>query len=73
MFSLFDAALAVLANADIKAAYPKLAFTGNPWGRAVIGCSSGGAAALSMGWFRPDLFRRVQELERLSRAATGGH
>ncbi|MBI3414493.1 MAG: enterobactin esterase [Verrucomicrobia bacterium] len=50
---------AVLANADIKAAYPKLAFTGNPWGHAVIGCSSGGAAALTMGWFRPDLFRRI--------------
>jgi len=50
---------AVLANLDIKAAYPKLALTQNPWGRAVIGCSSGGAAALSMAWFRPDLFRRV--------------
>lgn len=50
---------AVLANTDIKAAYPKLAFTKNPWGRAVMGCSSGGAAALSMAWFRPDLFRRV--------------
>jgi enterochelin esterase-like enzyme len=50
---------AVLADADIKAAYPKLALTSNPWGRAVIGCSSGGAAALSMGWFRPDLFRRI--------------
>jgi enterochelin esterase-like enzyme len=50
---------AVLANVDIKAAYPSLAFTKNPWGRAVIGCSSGGAAALSMGWFRPDLFRRI--------------
>src|SRR5262245_8628915 len=50
---------AVLDRADIKAAYPKLAFTDNPWGRAVIGCSSGGAAALSMGWFRPDLFRRI--------------
>ena len=50
---------AVLANADIRAAYPKLAFTPNPWGRAVLGCSSGGAAALSMAWFRPDLFRRV--------------
>lgn len=50
---------AVLANDEIKAAYPKLAFTSNPWGRAVIGCSSGGAAALSMAWFRPDLFRRV--------------
>ncbi len=50
---------AVLINAEIKAAFPKLTFTQNPWGRAVIGCSSGGAAALSMGWFRPDLFRRV--------------
>src|SRR5580765_2807581 len=50
---------AVLNNAEIKAAYPKLAFTSNPWGHAVIGCSSGGAAALSMGWFRPDLFRRI--------------
>ena len=50
---------AVLANAEIKAAYPKLAFTQNPWGHAVMGCSSGGAAALSMGWFRPDLFRRI--------------
>src|SRR5207248_10920538 len=50
---------AVLANADIKAAFPKLALTRNPWGRAVIGCSSGGAAALTMGWFRPDLFRRI--------------
>ena len=51
--------LAVLANAEIKAAYPKLAFTKNPWGRAALGCSSGGAAAMSMGWFRPDLFRRI--------------
>jgi len=49
----------VLANVDIKAAYPKFALTSNPWGRAVIGCSSGGAAALTMGWFRPDLFRRI--------------
>jgi enterochelin esterase family protein len=50
---------AVLNNAEIKSAFPKLAFTENPWGRAVMGCSSGGAAALSMGWFRPDWFRRV--------------
>ena len=49
----------VLRNAEIKAAYPRLAFTDNPWGRAVMGCSSGGAAALTMGWFRPDLFRRL--------------
>ena len=50
---------AVLNDPAIKAAYPHLAFTDNPWGRAVMGCSSGGAAALSMGWFRPDLFRRI--------------
>jgi enterochelin esterase family protein len=50
---------AVLADANVKAAYPKLAFTKNPWGRAAMGCSSGGAAAMSMGWFRPDLFRRI--------------
>jgi enterochelin esterase family protein len=50
---------AVLNNAEIKAAFPKLAFTENPSGRAVMGCSSGGAAALSMAWFRPDWFGRV--------------
>jgi enterochelin esterase-like enzyme len=50
---------AVLADAKIKEAYPKLAFTADPWGRAVMGCSSGGAAALTAGWFRPDLFRRL--------------
>ena len=50
---------AVLADPMIRAAYPGLAFTKDPWGRGVLGCSSGGAAALSMAWFRPDLFRRV--------------
>jgi enterochelin esterase family protein len=50
---------AVVANPNIRAAYPHFALTENPWGRAVMGCSSGGAAALSMGWFRPDLFRRI--------------
>ncbi|MFT4636805.1 MAG: enterochelin esterase family protein [Verrucomicrobiales bacterium] len=50
---------AVLNNAEIKAAYPNIAFTDNPWGKASMGCSSGGAAALTMGWFRPDLFRRL--------------
>jgi enterochelin esterase-like enzyme len=50
---------AVLRNAEIRAAYPKIAFTENPWGKAAMGCSSGGAAALTMGWFRPDLFRRL--------------
>ena len=50
---------AVLNNEEIKAHYPKIAFTDNPWGKAAMGCSSGGAAALTMGWFRPDLFRRL--------------
>jgi enterochelin esterase-like enzyme len=50
---------AVLNNKEIKDAYPKLALTDDPWGRGVMGCSSGGAAALTMGWFRPDLFRRL--------------
>ena len=50
---------AVLADEVIRKDYPNLAFTEDPWGRAVMGCSSGGAAALTMGWFRPDLFRRL--------------
>ncbi len=50
---------AVLADEKIKAAFPKLAFTADPWGKALMGCSSGGAAALIAGWFRPDLFRRL--------------
>lgn len=50
---------AVQANAEIKAAYPHFALTRNPWGHAVMGCSSGGAAALTMGWFRPDWYRRL--------------
>lgn len=50
---------AILSDPVIRAAYPHLRFTSNPWGHATMGCSSGGAAALTMGWFRPDLFRRV--------------
>ena len=50
---------AVVQNLEIQAAYPKFALTRDPEGRAVMGCSSGGAAALTMAWFRPDLFRRV--------------
>jgi enterochelin esterase-like enzyme len=50
---------AVIADAKVQAAYPNLKFTDNPEGKATLGCSSGGAAALSMGWFRPDLFRRI--------------
>ena len=50
---------AVAANADIKAAYPNFKITKDPSGRAAYGCSSGGAAAFTMVWFRPDLFSRA--------------
>jgi enterochelin esterase-like enzyme len=33
--------------------------THDPDGRAALGGSSGGAAAFSMGWFRPDLYHRI--------------
>lgn len=33
--------------------------TKNPEGRATMGCSSGGAAAMAMAWYRPDLYHRV--------------
>ena len=50
---------AVLADPQIRAAYPALAITDDPEGKATLGCSSGGAAAFTMAWFRPDLFRRA--------------
>lgn len=50
---------AVLNNQAIKTAYPNFKFTDDPSGKGAMGCSSGGAAALTMGWFRPDLFRRL--------------
>jgi enterochelin esterase-like enzyme len=33
--------------------------TKDPDGRATMGCSSGGACAFVMAWYRPDLYRRV--------------
>jgi enterochelin esterase-like enzyme len=33
--------------------------TKDPEGRATMGCSSGGACALIMAWYRPDLYHRV--------------
>jgi enterochelin esterase family protein len=51
--------VAVVNNKDIKAAFPKFALTDDPDGKGMMGCSSGGAAALTAGWFRPDLFRRL--------------
>jgi enterochelin esterase-like enzyme len=37
----------------------KVTFTTDPEGRATMGGSSGGSAAFTMAWFRPDLYRRV--------------
>ncbi len=37
----------------------KVKFTKDPKGRATMGGSSGGAAAFTMAWFRPDLYHRV--------------
>lgn len=44
---------------EIMAAHPGLAFTDDPEGRASMGGSSGGACAFTMGWLRPDLYRRI--------------
>lgn len=37
----------------------KIKFTSDPEGRATVGFSSGGAAAFTMAWFHPELYRRV--------------
>lgn len=37
----------------------QIKFTEDPEGRATMGGSSGGAAAFTMAWFKPDLYRRV--------------
>jgi enterochelin esterase-like enzyme len=37
----------------------KVRLTADPDGRATMGTSSGGSAALIMAWYRPDLYRRV--------------
>jgi iron(III)-enterobactin esterase len=46
-------------QSSAKATYPNLKFDPTASGRAALGCSSGGAAAFTMAWFRPDLFSRV--------------
>jgi len=50
---------AVLSNAALKAAFPNFALTTDPEGRGAVGCSSGSAAALTMGWFHPEWFHRI--------------
>ena len=37
----------------------RIRFTSDPSGRACMGASSGGAAAFTMAWFHPELYRRV--------------
>lgn len=37
----------------------KIRFTSDPEGRATMGGSSGGAAAFTMAWFHPELYRKV--------------
>lgn len=55
-----DEVLPAVENlADLQSAYAGFKLTADPEGRATLGCSSGGAAALTMGWFRPDLFHRI--------------
>ena len=49
----------VLSHPDILADFPKLAITSDPAGRAIAGCSAGGAAAVIAGWHRPELFGLV--------------
>ncbi len=58
-FVEFEVLPAVLKRPDILKDRPDLTFTKDPNLRATMGCSSGGAAAFTMGWFRPDLFRRL--------------
>lgn len=50
---------AITKNGGVKGAFPNFKFTNNPEGRAAYGCSSGGAAALTMGWFGNDTYRRI--------------
>ncbi len=50
---------AIESNAAIKAAYPGFSFTKDPEGRGAAGCSSGAAAAFTMAWLAPNLFRKA--------------
>jgi enterochelin esterase-like enzyme len=50
---------AIVANAGVKAAFPSLKFSDDPEARGTAGCSSGASAALIMGWFKPDSYRRI--------------
>jgi enterochelin esterase-like enzyme len=43
---------------EVRSRY-NVQLTTDPEGRAALGSSSGGAAAFTMGWFRPDLYHRI--------------
>jgi enterochelin esterase-like enzyme len=58
-FTTTEVLPAVESNAEVLADYPNFSFTTDPEGRGAYGCSSGGAAAFTMGWFTPDQFRRI--------------
>ena len=61
----YDTVSGTYANFVETEVLPKVAqdynivFTKDPQGRATMGGSSGGAAAFTMAWFRPDRYRRV--------------
>ena len=61
----YDTVSGVYADFIEKEVLPKISadyqikFTTDPDARATMGGSSGGAAAFSMAWFRPDLYHRV--------------
>jgi hypothetical protein len=44
---------------ELRLTLPYFGFHSEPTHRATLGCSSGAAAALTMAWFRPDLWGRV--------------
>ena len=50
---------AIASNPALKAAYPNFSFTTDPEGRGAAGCSSGAAAAFTMAWLSPNLFRKA--------------
>jgi enterochelin esterase-like enzyme len=50
---------AIVSNPAVKAAYPNFSFTTDPEGRGAAGCSSGAAAAFTMAWLSPNLFRKA--------------
>ncbi len=47
----------VLSQGAVKADHPNLKLTSDPAARAALGCSSGGSAAFTMGWFHPEWYQ----------------